>query len=514
MADVAADHPNATVKVWLGFSIMCVGMFMAVLDVQVVATSLPVIQGALNIAPDQMSWVQTAYLTAEVISIPLTGLLTRILSLRWLFVGAISLFTAASIGCAASDGFDSLIAWRILQGFCAGALLPSVFAAVFLQFPVRAQGMATTIAGVVALFAPTIGPVVGGWITEAYSWRWLFLINVTPGVICALGGIWLLPRESAALSLARRIDGLALGLLALCLAALEIGLKQAPNHGWLSAECLGPLGLFAIAGALFAWRSLKAPHPVVDLRALADRRFAVGSLLSFVLGIGLFGSIYLMPVFLAFVRGHDSLQIGRIMLVTGIAQLAAAPVAVFLEQKIGARLLCGGGFVVFAIGLGMSGFQTETTDFAGMVWPQAVRGVAMMFCLLPPTRLALGHQPMAKVAECSGLYNLTRNLGGAIGLALVDTVIYGRSPIHVAAIADRLRAGDVAMAKAVGIPVHLFLAQVGEPVDSDTEAMLRPMVEKLALTWSINEAWLMLAGITAIALLAMIWVRPKPSPPG
>jgi len=187
---------------------------------------------------------------------------------------------------------------------------------------------------------------------------------------------------------------------------------------------------------------------------------------------------------------------------------------VFLEQKIGARLLCGGGFVVFAIGLGMSGFQTETTDFAGMVWPQAVRGVAMMFCLLPPTRLALGHQPMAKVAECSGLYNLTRNLGGAIGLALVDTVIYGRSPIHVAAIADRLRAGDVAMAKAVGIPVHLFLAQVGEPVDSDTEAMLRPMVEKLALTWSINEAWLMLAGITAIALLAMIWVRPKPSPPG
>jgi DHA2 family multidrug resistance protein len=429
------------------------------------------------------------------------------LSARWLFVIAIGLFTVASIGCAASQGFASLISWRVLQGFCAGALIPSVFAAVFLQFPDRAQGLATTIAGVVALFAPTIGPVIGGWITQTYSWHWLFLINVAPGVVCAVSAARLMPREPANLGLARRIDVVCLILLALALAGLEIGLKQAPDHGWLSLYCLGPLAVFAGCGAGFVTRSLKAAHPIVDLRALGDRNFAVGSLLSFVLGIGLFSSIYLMPVFLAFVRGHDALQIGQIMLVTGAAQLLTAPVAVALERRVGPRWLCAAGFALFAFGLGLSALQTEDSDFSAMLWPQVIRGVAMMFCLLPPTRLALGQQDLAKVAECSGLFNLTRNLGGAIGLALVDTVIYGRAPVHVAAIAAKLQAGDVPTARAVGIPVNLFLAQVGEPVDSATQAMLRPMVEKLATTQAIDEAWLMVALVTALALVGLPWVR-------
>lgn len=506
-APPANDHPPASLAVWLGFAVMCLGMFMAVLDVQVVATSLPTIQGALNIAPDQMSWVQTAYLTAEVISIPLTGLLTRILTLRWLFVIALTLFTAASIGCAASGGFSALIGWRIAQGFSGGVLIPSVFAAVFLQFSARSQPMATTIAGVVALLAPTLGPVVGGWITQTFSWRWLFLINVTPGVICALGALRLLPKAPTDLEQARRIDVASLSLMAVALAALEIGLKAAPHHGWLSPPCLTPLAVFGVCGAGFVVRSLRVLRPIVDLRALTDRNFAVGCLLNFVLGAGLFGSIYLMPVFLFFVRGHNALEIGEIMLVTGVAQLVVAPVAIALERRVDARWLCAAGFAAFALGLALSGFQTENTDFAAMLWPQVIRGVAMMFCLLPPTRLALGRLAAHKVADASGLFNLTRNLGGAIGLALVDTVIYGRSATHVAAIAMRLKAGDVATAQAVGIPTHLFLAQIGEPIDSATQAMLRPMVERLALTWAINEAWIMLAVLTLIALISLPWVK-------
>ena len=157
----------------VGFAMMCVGMFMAILDVQVVATSLPTIQNALDIPPDQMSWVQTAYLIAEVVAIPLTGFLTRLLSMCWLFVLSVSVFTLASIGCAASDHFPMLIAWRVLQGFSGGTLIPGVFAAVFLLFPVSRQGLATTCAGVLAVLAPTVGPIVGGWITETYSWHWL-----------------------------------------------------------------------------------------------------------------------------------------------------------------------------------------------------------------------------------------------------------------------------------------------------------------------------------------------------
>src|SRR5271165_2515549 len=168
-------------RTWFGFAMMCIGMFMAILDVQVVATSLPVIQGALGIPQDQMSWVQTAYLVAEVIAIPLTGVLTRTLSMRWLFVVAISIFTVASFGCAISMHFGTLVAWRVLQGFSGGTLIPAVFSAVFLLFPVRRQGVATMLAGVLAVLAPTIGPIVGGWITETYSWHWLFLINILPG---------------------------------------------------------------------------------------------------------------------------------------------------------------------------------------------------------------------------------------------------------------------------------------------------------------------------------------------
>lgn len=191
---------------------MCVGMFMAILDVQVVATSLATIQQALDIAQDQMSWIQTAYLIAEIISIPLTGFLTRLLTMRWLFVVAVSVFTLASIACAASTSFSSLITFRVLQGFSGGTLIPLVFSAVFLLFPVRLQTLATMIAGVLAVLAPTVGPVVGGWITETFSWHWLFLINVFPGAVAALAASVTLPNGRASFDEARHLDVISLAL--------------------------------------------------------------------------------------------------------------------------------------------------------------------------------------------------------------------------------------------------------------------------------------------------------------
>ncbi|MGV8951403.1 MAG: MFS transporter, partial [Cypionkella sp.] len=189
-------RPAASLAIWAGFAAMCLGMFMAILDVQIVATSIPTIQSALGVAPDQMSWIQTAYLIAEVIAIPLTGFLTRALSMRWLFVTAVVMFTAASVGCAASGSFVELLAWRVIQGFSGGTLIPAVFSAVFLMFPERQQALATTIAGVLAVLAPTVGPIIGGWITETYSWHWLFLINVAPGLISALIAWRFLPRTA------------------------------------------------------------------------------------------------------------------------------------------------------------------------------------------------------------------------------------------------------------------------------------------------------------------------------
>jgi DHA2 family multidrug resistance protein len=210
-----------------------------------------------------------------------------------------------------------------------------------------------------------------------------------------------------------------------------------------------------------------------------------------------------MPVFLGFVRDHGAFAIGQVMLVTGVAQLLAAPIAVQLERRIDARLLTAAGFALFALGLAMSCFQTRETDYDAMFWPQVVRGVAIMLCLLPPTRLALGHLAQAEVAHASGLFNLMRNLGGAIGIALIDTLMFSRAAIHGEALAERLRAGDIETGRLIGLPDGLLR---GEPIGDVTPSMaaaVRPLIDKASLVASINEAWAMLAGLIVLGLLAL-----------
>ena len=503
-------HGNAAV-IWLGFMAMCVGMFMAILDVQVVATSLPTIQSALNIDPDQMSWIQTSYLIAEVVAIPLTGFLTRLLSMRWLFVTAIALFVFASAGCATSGSFGELVAWRVLQGFSGGTLIPSVFSAVFILFPNERQAVATTIAGVLAVLAPTVGPIVGGWLTETYSWHWLFLINIVPGIVSALVAARFLPRQRIDVSELRHLDGLALVMMATALASLELSLKEAPTSGWTSLYVMGLLALFVASGYFFVWRSLRRVRPVIDLYNFRDRNFIVGSVLSFVLGIGLFGSVYLMPVFLAFIRGHNALEIGTTMLVTGIAQLVTAPIAVALEKRMDARLLSAAGFALFAVGLGMSAFQDPSSDFDAMFWPQIIRGVAIMFCLLPPTRLALGTLSPDRIPDASGLFNLMRNLGGAIGIALIDTIIYTRSEPLGQKLWERLQSGDAEAAAFIGAPAQIVAGHTGA-FDANATAVLDPLIQTAASVEAINEAWLIIAILTGCAILFLPLAR-RTEPP-
>ncbi len=500
------DKIVASPRTLAGFAVMCFGMFMAILDVQIVATSLPTIQKAVDIPPDQMSWIQTAYLIAEVVSIPLTGFLTRLLGMRWLFSGAVLVFSLASLGCAASTGFVELITWRVIQGFSGGTLIPAVFASVFLLFPVRLQGIATTIAGALAVLAPTVGPITGGWITDTYSWHWLFLVNVGPGLVAAMLGLLWLPRLAPDWRQLRRLDLWSLLLLATGLAALEIALKQAPHDGWRSPLVIALLTWLGLAGVILVRRAIGTKRPLIDVRLMTDRNFAIGSALSFLLGIGLYGSVYLMPVFLATVRGHDALAIGEIMLVTGIAQLLTAPVAVALERRCDARLLAAFGFALLAVGLGLSARETINTDFQEMFWPQVLRGIAFMFCLLPPTRLALGHLPPERVPDASALFNLMRNLGGAIGLALIDTIIYGLAPAHGAAILARLEAGDAATATAIGIPSAMLTAGPAALADPSVHALVAPLIERAAFVETSNLAWALIAATSVVGLMVLPFI--------
>src|SRR5262249_41953056 len=367
--------------------------------------------------------------------------------------------------------------------------------------------------GVVAVLAPTIGPVVGGWITETWSWPWLFLINVIPGLAAASLTPSLLPRQKTDFGELAKLDAASLVLLAAALAGLEIGLKEAPQRGWLSPVCIGLLSASAIGLTVFVCRSLRAAHPVVQLLTLRRRSFAAGCGLSFCLGVGLFGSVYLMPVFLAFVRRHDAFEIGTIMLVTGVAQLVTAPLAAILESRVGARILTAVGFALFAVGLGLSAFQPRTADFDEMFWPQIVRGIAIMFCLLPPTRIALGELPEVEVADASGMFNLMRNLGGAIGIALIDTILYGRSVVHGEALRVRLLAGDPSAASAIGLDPALLLNRVQGPPTEAEIAYVRPFVERASLALSTNEAWAMLAFVAVIGLLLVPLARDLDSKP-
>jgi DHA2 family multidrug resistance protein len=504
LSSARIPHGPVPIGVWLGFGAMCLGMFMAILDIQVVATSLPDIRAALGIDADQMSWIQTAYLIAEIIAIPLTGFLTRVLSMRGLFVAALGGFIVASVGCAASGSLAALIAWRVVQGFSGGMLIPAVFSAVFLLFPPQRQDVATTIGGALAVLAPTVGPIVGGWITDTWSWHWLFLINVAPGLAAALFAALLLPRERADLRFARTLDLPSLLLMAAALGALEILLKEAPQRGWMSGFALGLLAVCGLCGGAFLHRSLRAARPVVDLAALGDARVALGCWLSFVLGFGLYGSVYLMPVFLGLVRLHSAFEIGQVMLVTGVAQLLTAPIAVQVERRCDPRLLSVFGFALFGAGLGLSYFQTWETDFDQMLWPQVIRGVAILFCLLPPTRIALGHLAPERVPNASGLFNLMRNLGGAIGIALIDTVIWVRAPIHVDRIVQKLLEGDRATAIFVGLPPDRFTGKPLGPIDADTQDLVRPLVERAGLVSAINEAWAMMALAMLLGVVALV----------
>src|SRR5262245_21894373 len=294
----------------LAFLVMVFGMFMAILDIQIVSASLTEIQAGLAASANEITWVQTAYLIAEVVMIPLSGYLSRAMGTRLLFALSAGGFTAASLMCGLSTSINEMIVWRAIQGFIGGGMIPTVFATAYLIFPRSRMGLVTPMIGLVATLAPTIGPTVGGYLTDALSWHWLFFINILPGLAVTATAVCLIDFDQPDWSLLRNFDGIGLLSMAGFLGALEYVLEEGPRNDWFGDDTVLLMawlsGLSAIA---FFLRVVTARHPIVDLRAFSDRNFGLGSLFSFVLGIGLYGLTYLYPVYLAQVRGHDALMI-------------------------------------------------------------------------------------------------------------------------------------------------------------------------------------------------------------
>ena len=401
---------------------MCVGFFIAYLDIQIVAASLKEIGGGLSASQDEIAWVQNSYLIAEIVVIPLSGWLSRVFSTHWLFAASAAGFTLASLLCATATDIEQMIAFRALQGFLGGSMIPMVFTSAFFFFQGQQRVIAAAIVGGLASLAPTLGPVVGGFITDTWSWQWLFYINVVPGFLVAFLVPFLVRIDKPDLALLRGADYLGIVLLALFLGCLEYVLEEGPRWDWFGDQTITACAwISGIAGVAFIVRSLSFSRPVVDLRALAIRNFSLGCWFSFVTGVGIFGTVYLTPLFLGRVRGFDAWQIGAALLSAGVFQLMAVPVYSFFANRIDLRWLMMFGLACF--GIGMWSFTPITHDWGWeeLLLPHAFRGFAQQFCVAPIVTLTLGMLPPERLKSASGLFNLMRNLGGAIGIAACGT---------------------------------------------------------------------------------------------
>ena len=491
------------------FLIMVFGMFMSILDIQVVSASLSEIQAGLSASSSEVSWVQTSYLIAEVIAIPLSGFLSRAFGTRLLFAISASGFTIASFFCGLASTIEQMILWRAIQGFLGAGMIPTVFASAYTVFPRSKFHIVGPIIGLVATLAPTIGPTIGGYITGLMSWHWLFFINIVPGIGITIGVLALVDFDRPNFALLEHFDWWGLLFMAGFLGTLEYVLEEGPQSQWLEDTSVAVCAAICVVSAVaFFWRVLSAREPIVDLRTFTDRNFAVGCLISFCVGIGLYGLTYMYPRYLAEVRGYSPLMIGETMFVSGIAMFLTAPIVGRLMVKYDMRYLIAIGLVLFALGSYQMTWITKEYDFYELLLPQILRGVGMMLAMVPTNTIALGTLAPERVKNASGLFNLTRNLGGALGLAVINQVLNDRTDLHISRLHDRVTWGNATAVETL----NMFTQRLQGMGDATLMAMkqLSQIVHRQAVVMGYGDAFFMLT-VFYFGLSLCVVVLKKPS---
>lgn len=511
MAPASPALPPLDKRRLVTFIFMVFGMFMAILDIQIVSASLAEIQAGLSASADEISWVQTSYLIAEVIMIPLSGMLSRVLSTRWMFTISAGGFTVMSLLCATATSIEQMIVYRALQGFIGGGMIPTVFASAYSIFRGR-QALISPVIGLVATLAPTIGPTIGGYLTDLFSWHWLFLVNVVPGIAVTLAAWLMIDFDEPDFALFRHFDWPGLAFMALMLGSLQYMLEEGPGDDWFQDDLVLALALVCGAAAIaFFWRVLNAREPIVDLRAFSDRNFAVGCAFSLVMGVGLYGLTYLYPVYLARVRGYSALMIGETMFVTGLCMFVMAPVAGRLVRVLDPRVMLGLGFVGFAAGTWIVTGLTKDWDFGELLWPQVLRGVSLMLCMVTINNIALGTLAPDRLKNASGLFNLTRNLGGAIGLAMINTVLNDRMDLHLQRLHEQVTWSGHAALERLAVLTESLTGLGSDAGDAALKA-LSATVRTQALVMSFADVFLILTLLfLAMASATLLIRRPRPA---
>jgi len=497
------------VKIFLGFGGMVLGQFMAMLDIQIVASSLVQIQAGIGATSDEISWVQTIYLLAEVVIMPLTAYLTKMWGTRSFYVIAVIGFMVTSVATGLSTSVGVMIVFRALQGIFAGAMIPPIFATAMTVFPPERRVTANVIVGLIVTLAPTVGPTLGGHLTEALDWRWLFFINVPVGalVIFLVGRYGDFDRGNPELS--KGIDWWGLGLMTVFLLSMQYVLEEGSDEGWFQDDVILWLTVAAVlTGIAFIWRQLSYRQPIVSFTPFHDRNFSLGIVMIFISGASLFGGTFLLPIFLGQVRGFSSAEVGTTMLVSGLSMFLSAPIAGRLIRIVDVRVAMVVGFALAAWAIQLGVRVTDQWGFREFFVLQAVRGFGTMIAMIAAQQMAVSTLSVVEMKDASGLINLVRNVAGAIGLAMLSTILTHQTAVHYADLASAVSvANPQGTAMFEGLTQMMTAGGLADPEGTARKAFSL-MMHKQAATLSFGDAFGVLAIGCWIAAALALFAKP------
>jgi len=490
---------------WIAVMSAMLGAFMAVLDIQITNSSLKDIQGALSATLEEGSWISTSYLVAEIIMIPLTAWLVQLLSARRLAVWVSIGFLISSLLCSFAWNLESMIVFRALQGFTGGALIPLAFTLTLIKLPEsqRAKGMA--LFAITATFAPSIGPTLGGWLTENWGWEYIFYINVPPGLVMIAGLLYGLEKKKPHWELLKSTDYAGIVTLAAGLGCLQVFLEEGHRKDWLESSLIVELGVVALLSLiLFVILQLSRPNPLINLGILRERNFGLTSVASLGMGLGLYGSIYLLPLYLAQIQLYNALQIGQVIMWMGIPQLFLIPLVPKLMKIIPPKWLCAAGFALFGLSSFASGALNP--DFAGDQFHpiQIIRAIGQPMIMVTISLIATAYVQPQDAGSASSLFNILRNLGGAIGIALLATLLDSRTKVYF----DYLREALVPTNPAVAERLNSLAAQLGS--EQAALGRLSEITHQQAMIMAYNDAFHFVGIALAISMIAVLLTRPLP----
>jgi MFS transporter, DHA2 family, multidrug resistance protein len=458
MLDRAAE-PAVPLKIWIAVAGALLGAFLAVLNIQITNASLPYIEGGIGTGGVYGTWVSTAYLIGEIIVIPLTDFLSRVFSLRRYLLANTALFLLFSVLCGQAHSLGEMIVFRALQGFTGGVMIPLAFTILITMLPRSKHAIGLAAFAITATFAPAIGPTIGGYLTDYYGWPSVFYINLVPGFVM-LSALWYgLPKSATQIGLLRQGDWIGIALMAVGLATFQTVLDDGNVYNWFDSPFITNLSLLSAAAlAAFVLFEFVNPRPLVNFWLLGRRNFGLGTLGNFLLGFALYGSAYLLPQYLAIAQGFDSEQIGEVLAWTGLPQLMVIPLVPFFMKRIDSRVLVAVGLLVFAGSCFMN--LSLDQDYAGpqLFWPNVIRAVGQAMVMTPLSVIAMTGMAPSEAGAASGLFNMMRNLGGAIGTAAIETFFTKREQFHSAIITPRVSLLDPATRSRLTELQHYFMA--------------------------------------------------------